>query len=152
LIAAMRDQRVTALDAHGLMTDAVLPRIAALDHITALDLEGSRELTDEGLRHLHRMPQLQRLNVSGAKITDRGLEVLRHLEDLRRFQMTWQRGVTDAGVANLKFCDGSSTSISWDRQPATAPSKLCRERRIFITSTAVNWSPTPGCDCSTIFR
>jgi Leucine Rich Repeat (LRR) protein len=105
LIAAMQDLRVTALDAHGLMTDAVLSRIARLDHVTALDLAGSRELTDAGLRHLQHMPQLQTLNLSGAKLTDQGLQVLRHLEHLRRFEMTWQRGVTDAGIANLEACD-----------------------------------------------
>ena len=38
-------------------------------------------------------------------MTDRGLEVLRHLPNLRAFDMTWQRGITDIGVANLRFCD-----------------------------------------------
>jgi hypothetical protein len=45
------------------------------------------------------------LNPSGGKLTDRGLEVLRHLPNLRTFEMTWQRGITDAGAANLRFCD-----------------------------------------------
>src|SRR5256885_5251368 len=54
------------------------------------------------------MPQLQHLNLSdypGGKLTDRGLEVLRHLPNLRTFEMAWQAGITDAGVANLRFCD-----------------------------------------------
>src|SRR5256885_11151945 len=54
------------------------------------------------------MPQLQHLNLSdypGGKLTDRGLEVLRHLPNLRTFEMTWQAGISDAGVANLRFCD-----------------------------------------------
>ena len=54
------------------------------------------------------MPQLEHLDLSeypGGKLTDRGLEVLRHLPNLRHFEMTWQRGITDAGVANLRFCD-----------------------------------------------
>ena len=34
-----------------------------------------------------------------------GSEVLRDLPRLRRFQMCWQRGISDAGVANLRFCD-----------------------------------------------
>ena len=108
LIAVMKERRITALDANGLMTDAVLARIAELDHVTALSLGGSRQLTDDGLLHLARMPQLQHLNLSeypGGKLTDRGLEVLRHLPNLRTFEMTWQRGITDAGVANLRFCD-----------------------------------------------
>ena len=65
-------------------------------------------MTDDGLLHLARMPQLEKLDLSeypGGRLTDRGLAVLRHLPNLRTFEMTWQRGITDAGVANLKFCD-----------------------------------------------
>jgi hypothetical protein len=108
LIAVMKERRITALDAGGLMTDDVLARIAQLDHVTSLSLGGSRQLTDDGLLHLARMPQLQHLDLSeypGGRLTDRGLEVLRHLPNLRRFEMTWQSGISDTGVANLRFCD-----------------------------------------------
>ena len=108
LIAVMKERGITALDAGGLMTDDVLARIAALDHVTSLSLGGSRQLTDDGLRHLARMPQLERLDLSeypGGRLTDRGLEVLRHLPNLRHFEMTWQSGITDKGVENLRFCD-----------------------------------------------
>lgn len=107
-LAAIKEHRVTAIDAGGLMTDAVLARIAESDHVTSLSLGGSRELTDDGLLHLARMPQLQHLDLSeypGGKLTDRGLEVLRHLPKLRTFEMTWQCGISDAGVANLRYCD-----------------------------------------------
>ncbi|HZN66227.1 MAG TPA: hypothetical protein VFB66_13135, partial [Tepidisphaeraceae bacterium] len=109
LIAVMKERRITRLDASGLITDAVLSRVADLDHVTTLLLGGSRELSDEGLLHLARMPQLEHLDLSeypGGKLTDRGLSVLRHVPNLRTFEMTWQRGITDAGVANLKWCDG----------------------------------------------
>ena len=102
----MKERRVTALDANGLMTDAVLARVADLEHVTTLSLGGSRELTDDGLLHLARMPQLRHLVLSeypGGKLTDRGLEVLRHLPNLRTFEMTWQRGVSDAGVAQSQI-------------------------------------------------
>src|SRR5437588_6983857 len=108
LIEVMKEREITALAAQGLMTDAVLARIARLNHVTALSLGGSRQLSDEGLLHLARMPQLERLNLSeypGGKLTDRGLAVLRQLLNLRTFEIAWQRGVTDAGVANLRFCD-----------------------------------------------
>jgi len=108
VIAVMKERRVTALDAGGLMTDEVLARIATLDHVTSLSLGGSRQLTDDGLHHLARMPQLEHLDLSeypGGRLTDRGLDVLRHLPNLRRFEMTWQRGISDQGVANLRFCD-----------------------------------------------
>src|SRR5262249_17993141 len=90
------------------MTDSVMARIAECGQITSLHLDGSRELTDDGLLHLARMPQLEHLNLSenpGGKLTDRGLEVLRHLPNLRQFSMTWQGAIRDRGVANLKFCD-----------------------------------------------
>lgn len=108
LVAVMKERRLTALDADGLMTDAVLARVADLDHVTALNLGGSRELTDDGLLQLARMPQLEQLDLSeypGGRLTDRGLEVLRHLPNLRTFELTWQGGIADAGVANLKHCD-----------------------------------------------
>jgi hypothetical protein len=108
LIAVMKERRITRLDASGLMTDDVLARVAELEHVTALSLGGSRQLTDDGLLHLARMPQLESLELSeypGGKLTDRGLAVLAHLPNLRRFEMTWQRGISDAGVAHLRACD-----------------------------------------------
>jgi len=108
LIAVMKEQCITALDAGGQMTDAVLKRIAGLEHVTRLALGSSQQLTDDGLQHLARMPQLRELDLSnypGSRITDRGLEMLRHLPELRKFQTCWQPGISDAGLANLRFCD-----------------------------------------------
>jgi hypothetical protein len=108
LIAVMKERRITSLHAGGLMTDDVMRRVAALDHVRSLSLGGSRELTDDGLQHLAKMPQLERLDLSeypGGRLTDRGLEVLRHLPNLRDFEMTWQSGISDAGAANLRFCE-----------------------------------------------
>ena len=105
LVAIMQERRITTLDSNGLMTDDVIARVAGLAHVTGLLLGGSRQLTDAGLRHLSRMPQMQRLDLTGVKLTDAGLAVLSDLPDLRKFDMTWQRGITDAGVAHLRACD-----------------------------------------------
>lgn len=105
LFGVMREQRITVLDASGTMTDAVLARVADLEHVTALHLGGSRAVTDEGVRQLARMPQLQTLDLSGCLVTDRGLEVLRQLPRLRRFHLCWRRDMTDSGVAHLAGCD-----------------------------------------------
>jgi hypothetical protein len=108
IVAVMKERRIPALDANGLMTDAVLQRISTLDHVTSLNLAGSRQLTDDGLQYLARMPQLEHLDLSeypDGKLADRGLEVLRHLPNLRTFKMVWQKGISDAGVANLRFCE-----------------------------------------------
>ena len=89
------------------MADAVLARLADLSHITRINFGGTKQMSDAGLAHLARLPHLQELDLSdypGGRITDRGLDVLRHLPELRRLQMCWQGGITDAGVANLRFC------------------------------------------------
>jgi hypothetical protein len=108
MIAVMKERRITALDAGGLMNDAAMARLAELDHVTSLSLKGSRELSDDGLLLLARMPHLESLDLTeypGGKLTDRGLSVLRHLPNLKNFAMAWQAGITDAGVANLRHCD-----------------------------------------------
>lgn len=108
LIEVMKERRIAEFGSSGMVTDAVMKRIAELDHVTGLSLGGSRELTDDGLLHLARMPQLEKLELSewpGGKLTDRGLEVLKHLPNLKSFEMTWQSGITDAGAANLRFCE-----------------------------------------------
>jgi len=108
LIAVMTERGITRLNGAGQITDALLERVAALDHVTALGLSGVRQVTDEGLQHLARMPQLEHLSLNeypGGRLTDRGLAVLRHLPNLRTFEMTWQRGITDAGLRHLASCE-----------------------------------------------
>jgi hypothetical protein len=51
------------------------------------------------------MPQLRELTLGG-HVTDRGLDVLKHLPDLNMFAMFWQNQVSDTGISNLSFCDG----------------------------------------------
>jgi hypothetical protein len=107
IFGVMKEYQITGLNAGGQMADAAMERLPQLDHVTHLNLGGSMRLTDEGLKHLAYMPQLRILEVGGWKtpITDRGLEVLRHLTELRTFQSYWTQGISDAGVANLAFCD-----------------------------------------------
>jgi hypothetical protein len=108
LIEVMREHGITTVEAKGQMTDLALERVARLEQITSLRLGGSKRLTDDGLLHLARMPQLVELDLSdhpGGRITDRALGVLRHLPALRDFRMCWQGGISDAGVVNLAFCE-----------------------------------------------
>jgi hypothetical protein len=85
------------------MTDALLERVSRIEHVTALRLDGSRELTDAGLCALSRMPQLRQLDLSGCAVGDRGLEVLSELPALETIGLAWT-GVTDAGAAHLARC------------------------------------------------
>ena len=102
--AVIKELGITAINSAGLIGDDDLGIISQLDQVTSLNLDGSRRLTDKGLQHLARMPQLREL-IMGGQITDRGLEPLAQLRELRSFQMFWQGKVTDAGIASLKFCD-----------------------------------------------
>ena len=106
ILGVMEDRRITGI-ATPAMTDRALERLSRLDFVTRIRMDGARQVSDEGLQHLARMPQLVELELGGwhSPHTDRGLEVLRHLRALRRFQMCWAQRVSDAGVANLSFCD-----------------------------------------------
>lgn len=106
IFSVMQEHRIAKLRPNGLLSDSAVTRLTKMDFVTALDLAGSKRLTDDGLLLLARMPQLQALDLNGPGISDRGLAVLRHLTNLTAFTMCWQqRGVSDAGLANLTFCD-----------------------------------------------
>ena len=107
ILAVMKEMRLAALNAAGQMTDAVMARLPELDHLTRLQLGGSRRLSDRGLGLLAGMAQLEELDLSeypGGRITDRGLEVLGQLPGLRKIALCWQSGISDAGVAHLAGC------------------------------------------------
>ena len=67
----------------------------------------SNTMDDEALRHLARTPELRELRLSHnpGSVTDRGLEVLQHLPELRVFEMCWQSGITDKGISHLRHCE-----------------------------------------------
>lgn len=103
------------LEAHGQMTDAILGDISRIDNIIALDLGGSQALTDDGIRHLARLPRLKHLDLSGTAVTDRGLAVLRDLPELETISLAGT-AVTDEGVAQLAHCHGlERVNLSWTR-------------------------------------
>jgi hypothetical protein len=104
ICAVTRELGLSEINSRGLISDDDLRIISQLDAVTSLNLDGAKRLTDKGLGYLARMPQLQKL-ILGGQITDSGLEVLGHLRELRVFQMYWQRNITDAGIASLRFCD-----------------------------------------------
>ena len=108
VISLLHEHRWPGLGASGQMTDALLERIAALDHLTALALDGSSGLTDEGLQHLARLPRLRYLNLGGCAITDRGLAVLSELPNLEWLNLGWTR-TTDDGARHLASCEKLST-------------------------------------------
>ena len=107
VISLMNQNRIVGLDAAGQMTDELLERLSHLDFIQHLRLSDSVQLTDSGLQHLKRMPQLLELELGGSKmrITDKGLKILQSLPKLIKFSIPWLAGITDSGLAGLRFCD-----------------------------------------------
>lgn len=101
LFDIMREYSLTALNASEI-PEAVMKKLPA-----TLKKLGSGGLTDEGLLQLERMPQLEHLDLSNwhSAVTDHGMQVLRHLKNLRRFEMCWAQRVTDAGMSNIAACD-----------------------------------------------
>jgi hypothetical protein len=104
VIALVQERRLPGLNATGQMTDALLERVSRIEHITALDLSGSKGVSDAGLRLLARLPRLRELNLSGCGVTDRGLDILRRLPALERVALAWTP-ITDAGAEHLVACD-----------------------------------------------
>jgi Leucine Rich repeat len=118
------------LNAEGEMTDAWLADVSRVETITALDLGGSKALTDEGVHHLARLPALRHLDVSGTAITDRGLQVLRDLPALETLSLAMTR-VTDEGVAHLVHChELRQVNLSWTRTGDSALRALAGKRKL----------------------
>lgn len=102
-IRRLRTEPALTLSVGGQITDAVLAEIATIPGITALDLSGSKGLSEVGLRHLGDVGTLTRLDLNDTGTTDQTLEVLSGLPNLERLSLASTR-VTDAGVAHLARC------------------------------------------------
>ena len=138
IIAVMTERGLTGLDASGQMTDKLLDRFSRLAHVTALDLNGSKGVTDEGLSHLARLPRLRHLNLAGTGITDGGLEVVRRLPTLESIVLTGTR-VTDAGMTNLAACENlQAVDLSWTPTGDGAIRALAGKRKLGIFRSGNN--------------
>lgn len=130
IIRLLRMHPSVVLHAEGQMTDAVLADVASVENITALDLGGSQTLTDDGLRHLARLPRLTHLDVSNTAITDRGLEVLRDLPALETINLGATR-ITDDGAALLALChELEHVNLMWTRTGDGALRALAGKRKL----------------------
>jgi internalin A len=85
------------------ITDRALAILCELPALESLSLDGVPRVTDEGLVHLQKSPNLAELRLSGTQVTDEGLAYLSGLKQL------WSIGlsdtlVTDVGVRILGEC------------------------------------------------
>ncbi len=106
VFSVAKEHNISQLTADAI-SDGALERLSDLDQITHLHISGSRGVTNHGIMHLTRMPQLRDLELGGrsSSITDLGLNALHHLPELRRFQACWTPGLSDNGLAGLTSCD-----------------------------------------------
>ncbi|HYT66607.1 MAG TPA: hypothetical protein VEL51_09330 [Vicinamibacterales bacterium] len=117
------------------MTDALLREAAKFDTITVLALGGCREVTDEGIQHLARLPRLTHLDLSGTGISDRSLQVLRHLPALETLSLAGTR-ITDEGIAHLAHChELQDVNLSWTRTGDGALRALAGKQKLYHLAT-----------------
>lgn len=120
------------VDAEGQMTDAMLLEVSDIAHVSGLNLAGSKTVTDEGLRHLARLPNLRQLDLQGTAITDRGLAVLRELPQLESVSLAMTR-VTDAGAAHLAHChELRQVNLNWTCTGDGAIRALAGKRHLHV--------------------
>lgn len=100
VLLPIKDQIVWLDFSRGQVQNADLEVIGQLTSLTRLNL-ANNELTDEGVRHLLGIGELNYLNLYGTQVSDASLSVLKNLPKLRSLYL-WQTEVTDAGVAALK--------------------------------------------------
>jgi hypothetical protein len=128
-----------SLSAEGQMTDTILADVVRVETITGLGLGGSKALTDEGVRHLARLPSLKHLDLSGTAITDRGLQVLRDLPALMTLSLAGTQ-VTDEGVAHLARChELRHVNLSWTGTGDGALKALAGKRNLheFVSGNGI---------------
>jgi len=106
ILDIMREQGLTKLRSAGQVTDQVLRKLSKrCEFLTSLHLEGSVNVTDVRLQYLADLPRLEKVNLPGCTITDRGMTVFQNVPTLREFYLYHHHGgVTDRGLSYLSHC------------------------------------------------
>lgn len=94
--------KVSAIECHEGDVDEVVTHIVKLRDVTACFLGGSK-LSDDGLRRIAEMPNLERLGLEYTQVTDAGLESLRKSRSLQVvFLMGTNAQVSEKMIAALE--------------------------------------------------
>lgn len=86
---------------HGPITDTGLEQLAGLTRLKTLRIESESAITDEGLKSLRDMAQLEWLTLYSSRITDAGLQSLQQNTKLETLHLRDAR-ITKAGAAKLR--------------------------------------------------
>jgi hypothetical protein len=82
------------------VTDASLKELRAFGQLRMLKLDAAKKVTDEGLKELAPLTQLEDLGLSSTQVTDAGLKHLADLKELKYLSLGFTN-VTDAGLKDL---------------------------------------------------
>lgn len=92
---------VTVLNSDGaLISNSGLAPIASLSQLTCLRLNNAKNISDDGVKHLAELKDLNMLNLSGTGVTDLGLAHLQGLTKLQSLNLE-NTVVTDEGIKQL---------------------------------------------------
>ncbi|CAI5474726.1 unnamed protein product [Closterium sp. Yama58-4] len=82
------------------LSDAMLINVSTMTHLTSIDLDSSSGFSAEGIKHLYRLPHLEKLNFNYSDFLDSALEGIGSLSRLIDLSLH-QTNVTDAGLSHL---------------------------------------------------
>ncbi len=86
---------------HGHYTGKGLEAIKDLVHLKALVLSTNRKIGDEGLRHLKKLQNIERLSLQNIGITDEGMQHVAKLKNLTHLDLTYS-SISGEGITHLK--------------------------------------------------
>ncbi len=99
-LASMKDQ-VTVLKFTGQpLTDELLKQMSPMQNLERLHLEKTA-VTDAGMHELKKFGKLESVNLYGTKVTDTGLDALSSTKSLKKLYL-WNTGVSEQGIKSFK--------------------------------------------------
>ena len=84
------------------ITDAGLAHLERVPDLEELWLYGCRQVADAGLAHVGRLKRLRHLDLAATRVGDAGLAHLRDLRDLEHLDLMHDTKVGNAGLAHLR--------------------------------------------------
>ena len=127
------------------ITDEGLAKLAGLATLKSLNLRRSSYLTDAGLEHLTKLPQVEQLHLLYNNFGDAGMEHLAKIPKLRVLDLRGCVLVTDEGLehlaklTNLERLKLRNPNVS---DEGCTPSAGCRSSRAW--GSKIRKSPTTG--------